>query len=108
VAGAVFWTPAALLSGQGTQWQPVDDTTARFMVSHGDLEQAVDLRVDADGRPVQVSFQRWSNATPEKAYRWHPFGGYLAAFRDFEGFCLPTRIEAGNVFGTNDYFPFLW
>jgi hypothetical protein len=106
VAEAVFWTPAALLPGPGIQWQAVDDATARVVVKHGDLEQAVDLRVDADGRPGQVSFQRWSNANPEKEYRWQPFGGYLAEFRDFEGFCLPTRIEAGNFFGTDDYFPF--
>ena len=106
VAEAVFWTPAALLPGPGIQWQAVDDATARVLVSHGDLEQAVDLRVDADGRPVEVSFQRWSNANPDKEYRWQPFGGYLADFRDFHGFCLPTRIEAGNFFGTGDECPF--
>jgi hypothetical protein len=106
VAEAVFWTPAALLPGPGIQWQAVDDATARVVVSHGDLEQAVDLRVDADGRPVQVSFQRWSNANPDREYRWQPFGGHLSEFRDFDGFRLPTRIEAGNFFGTDDYFPF--
>ncbi|MEJ2533049.1 MAG: hypothetical protein P8Y92_14750 [Halioglobus sp.] len=52
VAEAVFWTPSALLPGPGIQWQAVDDATARIVVSHGDLEQAVDLRVDADGRPL--------------------------------------------------------
>ena len=106
VAEAIFWTPAALLPGPGIQWQAVDGATARVVVSHQDLEQVVDLRVDADGRPVQVSFQRWSNANPDREYRWQPFGGHLSAFRDFDGFSLPTRIEAGNFFGTDDYFPF--
>ncbi len=35
-----------------------------------------------------------------------PFGGYLSEFANFGGFRLPTRIEAGNFFETDEYFPF--
>ena len=106
VAEAVFWTPAALLPGPGVSWEPVDDDRARVVVRHDDLEQSVELKVDAEGRPIEVSFPRWSDANPEKAYRIQPFGGYLSEFRDFGGFRLPTHVEAGNQFGTDDYFPF--
>ena len=35
-----------------------------------------------------------------------PFGGFVSAFREFDGFMLPTRVDGGNFFGTEDYFPF--
>ncbi|MEQ5817274.1 hypothetical protein J3362_17295 [Marinobacter sp. NFXS11] len=106
VAEAVFWTPAALLPGPGVAWKLVDINTARVIVRHDGMEQAVDVVVAEDGRPVQVSFDRWSNANAEKVHRLQPFGGYLSEFREFDGFVVPTRVEAGNFFATEDYFPF--
>ncbi|SNC75992.1 hypothetical protein SAMN04487881_3193 [Marinobacter sp. es.048] len=106
VAEAVFWTPAALLPGPGVVWTLVDVNTARVIVRHEGTEQAVDVVVADDGRPLQVSFDRWSNANAEKVHRLQPFGGDLSEFREFEGFLLPTRVEAGNFFNTDDYFPF--
>jgi hypothetical protein len=106
VAEAAFWTPAALLPGPGVAWEAVDGDTARAVIRHGDLSQAVDVTVDPEGRPVIVSFQRWSDANADKVHRLQPFGGYLSDFREVEGFRLPHRVEAGNMFGTEEYFPF--
>lgn len=106
VAEAVFWTPAAVLPGPDVTWEPVSEDTARFTMRRGDLEQAVEVTVDAEGRPRYVSFMRWSDANPEKVHRLQPFGGFLSEFRDFDGFTLPSHVEAGNMFGTDDYFPF--
>jgi hypothetical protein len=79
---------------------------ARVTVRHGDLEQAVDLFLDGQGRPVEVRFQRWSNANPDKVHRLQPFGAVMSDFREVEGYRLPFRVEAGNMFGTDDHFPF--
>ncbi|MGF2736251.1 DUF6544 family protein [Marinobacter sp. DUT-1] len=106
VAEAVFWTPAALLPGPNMHWELVDVNVARVTVRHNGLSQAVDVTVAEDGQPIQVRFDRWSNANPEKEYRWQPFGGYLSEFREVEGFRLPMHVEAGNHFGTERYFPF--
>lgn len=106
VAEAVFWTPAAVLPGPNVTWEPVSENVARFTMRQGGLEQSVDLTVDAEGRPLQVFFLRWSDANSEKVYRLQPFGGFLSEFREFDGFTLPTHVEAGNLFGTDDYFPF--
>jgi len=105
-AEAVFWTPAALLPGPGVRWEALDEDTARVVISHDGMVQAVDVTVAGDGSPSQVSFLRWSNANPEKVFRLQPFGGYLSEYRDFGGFRLPTHVEAGNFFGTEEYFPF--
>lgn len=106
VSEAIFWTPAAVLPGPGVTWEPVSENVARVTLRRGDLEQAVDLTVDEAGRPTHVSFMRWTDANPEKVHRLQPFGGILSEYREFGGFRLPTRVEAGNHFGTDDYFPF--
>ena len=106
VAEAVFWTPAALLPGPGVTWEGLDTDKVRVTVEYHGLSQSVDLNVSASGQPIEVSFQRWSNANPEKKHRLQPFGGYLSEFRLFGGFRLPTRVEAGNHFDTDQYFPF--
>lgn len=106
IAESVFWTPAALLPGPGVCWQGIDSDTASVTVNHGSLSQTVELTVDADGRPVSVSFMRWSNANPERQYRYQPFSGLLSEYREVQGFRLPFHVEAGNMFGTDDYFAF--
>ena len=106
VAEAVFWTPAALLPGPGVVWEKVDETTARVTVSHMGLSQAVDIKVDGNGQPVEVFFMRWNNVNPEKKHRFQPFGGKLSDFREVQGFRLPFNVEAGNMLGTDDYFAF--
>jgi len=106
VAEAVFWTPAALLPRPGVAWETVDATTARVIVTHDGMEQSVDVMVDAEGRPVTVVFPRWSDANPDQTFRLQPFGGFLFEFQEFDGFRLPTRVEAGNQFGTEAFFPF--
>lgn len=106
IAEGAMWTPAAFLPGPGVEWQAVDETTARAVVRYGGFEQAVDITVAEDGRPLRVSIPRWSNANPDKEWRIQPFGGPMSEFRDFGGYHLPTAVEGGNFFGTEDYFPF--
>lgn len=106
VAEAVFWTPAALLPGPSVAWEALGQDTARVTVTHNELSQAVDMKVDAEGRLVVVHFMRWTNANPEKKHRLQPFGGHLSDFREVQGFRIPFNVEAGNMFGTDEYFAF--
>ena len=106
VAEAVFWSPAAVLPGPNVTWEEVSKNVARMTIRHNGLEQSVDVTMAENGRPLHVSFMRWSNANPDKVHRLQPFVGYLSEYREFNGFRLPTHVEAGNNFGTEDYFPF--
>lgn len=106
VAEAVFWTPAAVLPGPGVTWSEVSPDTARVTIKAHGFEQSVDLQVAADGVPLRVSFMRWTNANPEGEFRSQPFGGTLSNFQRFDGFTLPTHVEAGNNFGSQEYYPF--
>jgi hypothetical protein len=106
VSEAAFWTPAALLPSDSVTWELRGADTARAVVRHGAFEQWVDLTVDADGAPVKVVIERWSDANPEGRYRLQPFGGYLSEYREFDGFRIPTRVDGGNLIDTPGYFPF--
>lgn len=106
VAEAAFWAPAALLPAAGATWEGVSRDVARATVGYHGLVQTVDVTVAQDGRPTMVVIARWSDANPDRTYRLQPFGGYLSEFRNFDGYCLPTRVEGGNFIGTDDYFPF--
>lgn len=106
VAEGAFWAPASLLPGEFVRWEPIDENSARAVVTFGSFEQAVDVTVDEAGAPTMVVIQRWSNANSAKLYREQPFGGYLSEFHEFGGYRLPTRVEGGNLIGTPDYFPF--
>lgn len=106
VGEALIWSPAALLPNPGISWEAVTDDTARVTVRHGKLSQAIDVTVDNEGRPAGVAFQRWSDANSDKVHRLQPFGAILSDFRDVGGYRLPFHVEAGNMFGTEEYFPF--
>lgn len=106
VAEAAFWTPAALLPGPHVTWKAVDENTAQYTMTHEGIVQSVDVTVDAEGRPIVVQFQRWSDANPEGVHRLQSFGGFLSNFQEVHGFRVPMHVEAGNFFGTNAYFPF--
>ena len=57
-------------------------------------------------RPAALgAVQALEQSNPEKKWRLQPFGGYLDDFH-FEGNTLPTKVEAGNHFGTEAYVPF--
>jgi hypothetical protein len=109
VAESLFWSPAALLpavAGEAVRWDALDTNTVRMTMSHRGLEQVVEMVVEPSGQPRLVRFMRWSNANPQKRYKLQPFGGYLSRFATFRGYTLPTHVEAGNAFGSEDYFPF--
>ena len=106
VSEGAFWVPASLLPQNGVAWREIDAETAEATVTHRGVTQTVTIRVAEDGRPLWVSIPRWTDANPEGVYRIQPFGGFLDGFRDFDGYRLPTRVEGGNHFGTDAFFPF--
>lgn len=106
VAEAVIWTPAAVLPGPNVTWAGLDEDRAVVTIRHGELEQVVEVIVAPDGQPTHVVFQRWSDANPEKTYQFQQFGAELSDFHMSQGFRVPRHVEAGNLFGTEGYFPF--
>jgi hypothetical protein len=107
IAEAALWVPAALLPSEGVAWEPVDDRRARVTLLDAAGERhALELEVAEDGRLLSVLMRRWSDANPDRVFRWQNFGGTIAEERRLGGYTVAGRVEAGNHFGTPDYFPF--
>jgi hypothetical protein len=106
VAEAAIWAPAALLPSKSVTWEASGPDAVRATVSLAGLVQSVNIDVNEEGAPIRVTIDRWSDANADHTYRLQPFGGTLSDHRGFGGYRLATRIEAGNHFGTPDYFPF--
>lgn len=106
VAAAVFWTPAALLPGPYVTWKAVGPDKIEVTVQKQQLTQTVRVELAPEGQPLRIEFERWSNANLKKDYCNQMFGGELSIYREFQGFTLATHVEAGNNYGTMDYFPF--
>jgi hypothetical protein len=82
------------------------EDVVRVVMTHEDLSQSVDIRVDGEGRPVEVDLPRQSDANPERIHRMQPSGSTLSECREVDGFRLPTHVEAGKTFRAGEYFPF--
>ena len=92
--------------GPAVAWEAVDGGPARVVVTRNGLSQSVDVTVDDAARSARVRFLRWIDANSEKMHRLRPSRGTLSTYRAFGGFTLPTHVEAGNQFGTDDYSEF--
>ncbi|MBD2749631.1 hypothetical protein IC232_23415 [Microvirga sp. BT688] len=101
-----LWVPASLLPANGVTWESIDDDAARAVFPYAGERFALELTVAADGRPLAVAMQRWTNANPQRLFRHQPFGATVVETGTFGGNTIPTRIDASNGFGTEAYFPF--
>jgi hypothetical protein len=101
-----LWAPASLLPANGVTWEPIDGERARAIFRHDGQSFALELTVAEDGRPLAVAMQRWTNANPQKVFRYQPFGATVEETGTFGGYTIPTRIDGGNGFRTDEYFPF--
>ena len=89
---STIWLPTA----SGTvRWRAGDDPDVAIATRYvAGEEHAVELRVDADGRPRSVTMQRWGNPKG-KTFGFHPFGGLLDGEATFAGFTIPDRVRVG-------------
>lgn len=101
-----IWAPASLLPQNGARWDAAGDDAARVSFEVEGHELTMTLTFSDEGRPLTVSMMRWSDANPEAAFRWQPFGGTIGETGEFGGYTIPTKVAVGNHYGTEDYFPF--
>lgn len=111
VGDALLFAPAAFLPAaeagwDSLTWAEAGENSAEVTVTLGALTQSATLMVDGSGRLLSVSFSRWSNANLEKIFQRQPFGGDITEHGAFAGFTLPTRLTAGNHYGTEAYHIF--
>ncbi|NNF92298.1 MAG: hypothetical protein HKM96_12980 [Boseongicola sp.] len=103
---ALVWVPTSVLLADDVHFEAIDRDRVRVIFGENDAAQVVEMTVDNEGRATEIIVDRWSDANPEKEYRRQPFGGHLGDYRTFGGVTVPTKVEVGNLFGTEAFFPF--
>jgi hypothetical protein len=101
-AGAeAIWVPTALLPRFGVRWTAAgpDQVTASYHI--GEVPVEARYRIDADGRLLTFSFDRWGDPDNSGTWDWHPFGGEITGWRSFDGVTIPSAGRAGWFFGTD-------
>jgi hypothetical protein len=101
-----IWAPASLLPHNGVRWEQIGPDRARLHFDRAAPPIILEISLSPAGAVREIVGQRWSNANPDKAFRLQPFGGTIEAERRFGGYTIPSRISAGNHFGTAEDLPF--
>lgn len=84
--------PTALLAGGGVEWRPIDDTSARATLVHGDTRAALTFHFNDRNEVVRVEGQRGfthEDGTVEP----RPWVGYWRRYRTRGGMRVPTEGE---------------
>ena len=83
------WYPTALLPGEGVEWEPVDDRTARATLEHGGNTASVEFHFDGRDLISRVTTERYRQEDGSYA----PWTGYFRAYEDRNGMYVPTDAE---------------
>ena len=99
--GEAMWLPTTLLPRFNVAWsvRAMDHLVARFDVDTTPIE--LHLRVDSEGRPTSVVFERWGDPDGSDTFGWHRFGGDITAHQTFNGLTVPSAGNWGWHHGTD-------
>jgi hypothetical protein len=89
--GESVWYPTALLPGNGVEWEPIDDRSARATLTHRGTTASLVFHFE-DSEVVRVSGER-PYRRPDGSYDLVPWTGYWRDYRCREGMAVPTEGE---------------
>jgi len=87
-----FWFPFAFV-GPNIRWESIDDRSARATLLQGGLPVVATFEIDEEGKLVCVRADRYGNFGGGKVVLT-PWIGRCADYRDYNGFRVPSSIEA--------------
>lgn len=98
------WYPTALLPGQGVEWAPLSDTSARASLRDGDVSATVDFHFGEDGLIREVTALRGREV--DGRFMQTPWAGRFWAYERREGMLVPMNgeVEWRLVSGPRSYW----
>lgn len=88
-----IFLPTSLSPGPGVEWLPDEADDARVAVDVDGRRILLTLTLTEEGDLAQVRLDRWGDRGAG-SWRLEPYGVRCAEPRTFEGFRIPTRVEA--------------
>jgi hypothetical protein len=104
--GELFWLPSALLPQNQVEWQAIDNHTIQATLKIDNEIINLTLIIDENGRVLEIKLPRWGNKNIDKTWQYIPFGGKFTQEASFQGFTVPSQINAGWWLGTENYHSF--
>lgn len=100
VGAEAIWVPTSLLPRYGVAWSANDDChiAARYQIDGIPIDAR--FEIDADGRVVSQTIDRWGDPDATGRWTWHPFGCEVTEHRSFHGVTIPSRGRVGWFHGT--------
>lgn len=99
-----IWNPAALLPQRGANWQAVDDQSVRLTLIIDGEPVSLTMQIEPDGSLATVTMLRWGNPAEKGGFDWLPFGLEALEERTFDGYTIPTQLQAGWWFGAPNFY----
>lgn len=100
VAGESIWVPTAA-AAEPDRLRAVADDAVAVSLTVGSHSFDVTHRLDAAGRVVSSSLQRWGDPDRTGMFGLHPFGVEATGWRTFDGVTIPHQGRVGWHFGTS-------
>jgi hypothetical protein len=91
--GEAVWFPTALLPSARLRWQPIDDRSARAVLTDGPTTVSMDFEFAASGEIISTWTPGRYRAT-DGALTSTPFGGVYWRYADRQGIRIPLEAEA--------------
>lgn len=101
--GELFWLPSALLPQNQVTWQALDNNTIQASFNIDGETITLTFIIDEHGRVLEAKLPRWGNQITDKHWQYIPFGGTFSQETSFQGYTIPSQINAGWWLGTEQY-----
>jgi hypothetical protein len=95
-----IWVPASLLPRFGVTWIQDDDFSITATFRKGEVDMALHIALEDDGRMRSVHFERWGDPDNSGTFRLAPFGVDVTGYRMFHGLTIPRAGRGGWFHGT--------
>lgn len=95
LGGEAALLPSALLPQDGVVWEPVDESSARFILDVDGERVVSTVTVNDAGRLTRVVIRRWNGDEANGPVGYLPFVVTFEGEQTFGGYTVPARLAAG-------------
>jgi hypothetical protein len=86
------WYPTALLPSEGITWEPIDDSTAKATIEHGDVSASLEFSFNEEDEVTRV-YAEERHRRVDDGFEPTPWSGYWDDYQTRNGMRIPMAGE---------------